>query len=378
MDDKGGLRENKVTFARIAETLGVSRSTVSNAYNRPDQLSEALREKILRTAAEMGYAGPDPAARALSRRRSGVVGMVFTEELSFAFSDPAAVSVLQGLSHACREAGVGLLLLPVAQGREEDADSVRDASIDGLVVYSMPDEDPTVKAALQRHLTTVFIDQPRVEGEHFVGIDDRLAAREATRHLLALGHESIGYIAYRLGPDLFDGPVSPERLENSGYRLTRERFAGYEEALQEAGLGWESIRIEERSAMTPSAGYDATRALLDSDAAPTALVTDSDQLAFGALRAASEEGIAVPEQLSVVGLDDIPAAEASIPALTTIRQPLYDKGLAAGRRLFESGSEGEQPSEALLPIELVIRGSTATAPGLHTRTSPEDDFRRTS
>jgi DNA-binding LacI/PurR family transcriptional regulator len=350
-----------MTLARLAEELGVSRSTVSNAYNRPDQLSPELRSKVLTTARRLGYAGPDPAARALSRGRSGAVGLVFTEELSFAFSDPAAVTVLQGLASACQEANVGLLLLPVTAGRADDASVVKDAAVDGLAIYSMPDEDPLVEAAMERRLPTVLIDQPHLEGLPFVGVDDRHATRMEMEHLLELGHRRLGLIAYKLGPDPLDATVTASRLETSPYRLTQQRAAGYMDALEAAGLGWESVRIEERSAMTPAAGYDAAVALLEADPRPTAILTDGDQLAIGALQAARERGVSVPGQLSVVGLDDIPAAAAQVPPLTTVRQPLFEKGLTAGRLLLDPRRRGEA-CEELLPVQLVVRGSTGVAP----------------
>lgn len=350
-----------MTLALLAEELGVSRSTVSNAYNRPDQLSLELRRHVLATARRLGYAGPDPAARALSRGSSGAIGLIFTEELSFAFSDPAAVLVLQGLASACQEAGVGLLLLPVTAGRTADVSVVNGAAVDGLAIYSMPDDDPLVEAAVERRLPTVFIDQPRLVGLPFVGVDDRRATRTEMEHLLALGHRRFGLIAYKLGPDPLDASVTAARLETSPYRLTQQRAAGYVDALEGAGLGWESVRIEERSAMTPAAGYDAAAALLETDPRPTAILTDGDQLAIGALKAASDAGVSVPGQLSVVGLDDIPAAVTQIPPLTTVRQPFFEKGLMAGRLLLDRGTRDEVREE-LLPVEFVVRGSTDVVP----------------
>ena len=359
--DGGEKLRRRITLARLAEELGVSRSTVSNAYNRPDQLSSELRQKILATAGRLGYAGPDPAARALSRGSSGAIGLVFTEELSFAFSDPAAVLVLQGLASACQEAGAGLLLLPVTAGRSDDASFVKDAAVDGLVIYSMPDEDPLVEAAMERRLPTVLVDQPRLDGTPFVGVDDRHATRMEMEHLLELGHRRLGLIAYKLGPDPLDATVGTSRLAGSPYRLTRERAAGYADALRSAGLGWENVRIEERSAMSPAAGHDAAVTLLKEAPRPTAILTDGDQLAIGALRAARKLGVSVPEGLSVVGFDDIPAAATQVPPLTTVRQPLFEKGRAAGRLLLDR-ERRDGAGEELLPVRLVVRGSTGAVP----------------
>lgn len=356
------MNGKRVTLSMLAEQLGVSRATVSNAYNRPDQLSPQLRDRILAAAHGLGYAGPDPTARALSRGSSGSVGMIFTEKLSFAFSDPAAVQVLQGIATACQEAGMGLLLLPVSpaeavEGRQEAAEAVHGASVDGLIIYSMPDDDPAVEAVLERGLPTVLIDQPRIRDASFVGIDDRRAASLALEHLLGLEHQKVGIISYRLGPDAINAAVSPKRLESSRYRLTRERFAGYQEALEDHAVGWEDITIIECSRMTPQDGYAAAQRLLTMDEAPTALLTDSDQLALGALQAARDLAITVPGDLSIIGLDDIPTAGGLTPALTTIRQPLFGKGFEAGR-LLQACNEGKEAESCILDCELVVRAST--------------------
>lgn len=362
------MNSKRVTLSMLAQRLGISRATVSNAYNRPDQLSPQLRDRILGMAHELGYVGPDPTARALSRGSSGSIGMIFTEELSFAFSDPAAVQVLQGMATAAQGAGMGLLLLPVspvesAEGKEKAAATVHGASVDGLVIYSMPDGDPAVETALKRGLPTVLIDQPRIQGIPFVGIDDRRAARLALEHLLELEHEKLGIVAYRLGPDAMNATVSPKRLENSRYRLTRERFAGYQEALEGHAVGWEDITMVECSRMTPKDGYDAAKRLLTADVAPTALLTDSDQLAVGALQAARDLDITVPADLSIVGLDDIPPAGSLTPALTTIRQPLYEKGFEAGRMLLDIHKEGVEAEKAIMECELIVRDSTRRLSG---------------
>jgi DNA-binding LacI/PurR family transcriptional regulator len=155
----------------------VSRATVSNAYNRPDQLSVELRAHVLETARRLGYTGPDPAARALVRGRTGVVGALFSEPLDYAFEDPAAVLVLRGLAQECRETHTGLLLLPIELDDAVAEDAVHGAAVDGLVAYSLPDDAPVLRAARDRGLPPVVIDQPQVEGIAIVSQDDRESAR---------------------------------------------------------------------------------------------------------------------------------------------------------------------------------------------------------
>src|SRR5919108_6451372 len=153
---------NRVTLQTIADRLGVSRTTVSNAYNRPDQLAPALRERILAKARELGYSGPDPAARRLRSGRRDVVGLLLTEQLSYAFTDPAAVLLLQGIARASERAGLALLLIPEHGPGVRNA--VHDAVVDAFCIYSMPAGHPNVLAALERRLPMIAVDEPRLEG----------------------------------------------------------------------------------------------------------------------------------------------------------------------------------------------------------------------
>ena len=167
------------TLASLAAELGVSRTTVSNAYNRPDQLSAPLRERVLEAARRLGYPGPDPVARSLRTRRAGAVGLLLTEALSYAFRDPGATGFLEGLALACEKAGTGLLLVPVSPEHAE-VDAVYQAGVDGFVVYSVSEDDPHFQAVLQRPLPTVVCDQPTgIENVDRVGVDDRAGMHDA-------------------------------------------------------------------------------------------------------------------------------------------------------------------------------------------------------
>src|SRR3712207_2970334 len=163
----GSFGEQRVTLTRIADELDVSAMTVSNAYNHPDRLSKALRERIFETAEKLGYHGPDPVGRSLRRQRTDVVGVLYSNPLSYAFDDPAAVSFLGGLSSVTEEADLGLLLVPAAGGGssgERDPRAAAQAAVDGFVIYSMSNEEPLLAAALERRLPAVVVDQPRKEG----------------------------------------------------------------------------------------------------------------------------------------------------------------------------------------------------------------------
>ena len=346
------------TLEGLAKLVGVSRATASNAFNRPDQLSDELRKRILETARSIGYAGPDPTARALSRGMQGAVGLVFTEQLSYAFSDPAAVRILEGLARSCEEAETGLLLVPVSAGSEGSAErAINGASVDALALYSLPDEDPAVAAARARGLSTVTIDQPLVEGIPYVGLDYREAARLALNHLLELGHRRVGVLAYRLRPQRHMGEVAWEHQQESDYHSTRERLKGYEDALDAFDIGWDTLVFRETRSNDSEGGAAGATEMLRMPERPTAILTDSDQLAIGVLRAAGHAGLAVPIDLSVIGMDDVPAALGATPALTTVHQPLVEKGRLAGQILL-----GQRAPDHVthFPVELVVRDTTAS------------------
>jgi len=309
-----------VTLQTIADAVGVSRTTVSNAYNRPDQLAPALRDRILDTARTLGYSGPDPAARRLRSGRRDVVGLLLAEGLSHAFTDPAAGLLLQGIARTIEQAGLALLLVP-------DRGGVQDAVVQSLCICALPAGHPNVAAALARRLPLVVVDEPRLADHAYVGIEDRRGARLAAEHLLALGHRRFALVC---------GESATQR----------ERLSGFRAALTAAHARWEQP--------------DDLAAALTADERPTAVLAGSDQRALAALEAARDAGLVVPHDLSIVGFDDIPGAAWSVPALTTVRQPLLRKGEIAGRMLTTPPGPGR---EVVLPVELVVRGSTARPAG---------------
>lgn len=346
------------TLASLAAELGVSRTTVSNAYNRPDQLSAPLRARVLEAARRLGYPGPDPVARSLRTRRAGAVGLLLTEALSYAFRDPAAIGFLEGLATACEKAGQGLLLVPVSP-EQDDVTTVHRASVDGFIVYSMPEDDPHFSAVLERPVPTVVCDQPiNVDGVDRVRVDDRAGMLSLARHLTGLGHRRIGVVCMRLTRQRHDGPADAARQEKITYPVQRNRLAGLRDGLAEVGVEWDSVPVYERFDHTIDAGKDAAAELLAAHPDVTAIVCTSDILALGALRHAADAGIAVPEELTITGFDGVPEAERA--GLTTVRQPVQEKGRVAGEMLLERGDR-TQPRQVVLPTELVV-GRTSRSP----------------
>jgi DNA-binding LacI/PurR family transcriptional regulator len=346
------------TLASLAAELGVSRTTVSNAYNRPDQLSPALRRRVLDTARRLGYPGPDPVARSLRTRKAGAVGLLLTEALSYAFRDPVAVQFLEGLALACEDNGSGLLLVPVSPDAE-DVGAVARAGVDGFVVYSMPDDDEHFGAVLERPVPVVVCDQPTaVPDIDRVGIDDHAAMKGMAHHLSELGHRDVGVLCMRLSTERNDGFAALERQTTARYEVQRRRLAGLRDGFAEAGVDWSTVPVVERYEHSEAAGVSAAEQLLAAYPHVTAVVCTSDILALGALRAVRASGREVPADVTVTGFDGVPAAERA--QLTTIRQPTLDKGRAAGELLLDRGDR-QRSRTLLLPTDLLVRGTSGPA-----------------
>jgi DNA-binding LacI/PurR family transcriptional regulator len=356
---KRGFSKRRATVKEVAAEVGVSAATVSNAYNRPDQLSPELRERVFAAAKRLGYAGPDPVARGLRRGRSGAVGVVYADPLSYAFADPAAVMFLEGVSRAAEEAGLGLLLVPVPLREGRNPKAVGEAAVDGFVIYCLAEDDPLVDMALERRLPVVLVEQPPREGGPSIETDDVGGARAAAEYLLGLGHERLGVVSFELGRDASGGLADLERRREATYRPSRLRLEGYAAAVEGAGFLWEDVPVYEAVQNAPEQGRIAAEVLLARDPRPTALLTLSDQLALGVFEAAKKMGLSVPRDLSVVGFDDVPEASRTEPPLTTVYQPHVEKGLVAGRMLVAQLHGEEPPSPEPLPTRLVVRGSTA-------------------
>jgi DNA-binding LacI/PurR family transcriptional regulator len=336
----------------VAERAGVSVGSASNAFGRPELVSEDVRERVHAAAEELGYAGPDPSARRLRLGRAGALGIIFSERLRYQFTDPAAPAFFAGLAEGMEDSSLGLLLLPDTRFREAAAKTVHSAAVDGFVLYSVARNDPRVAAALARSLPVVTIDQPRDAPTPFVGIDDRAGARSAAEHLRELGHERVGVLAFPTAIDL-EGTLSLD--------LSVERLAGYREGL---GPAWDESAVRTTRRNAARHAHRATLDLLDGETPPTAILAMSDVLAVGVLQAAAERGFTVPGDLSVVGFDDSPAAALATPPLTTVAQPHEEKGRVAAEWLIAAIERGgstrdETPARKILPTRLVVRNSTA-------------------
>lgn len=359
------------TLASLAAELGVSATTVSNAYNRPEQLSKATRERILAAAAARGYAGPDPTARNLRTRSAGAVGVLLTEHLTYAFEDMASVDFLAGMAQASADGATRLTLIPAGPGNAAplaDAASAASAAhaapsantpaqlvgqtaVDGFVVYSVAAEDEHLIAARQRGVPVVVCDQPKDTGLPFVGIDDRAAIGPAAQALIDAGHLRIGILAIRLFKRVVDGEVSAEQVRAADLHVQRARVLGALDVFTAAGLREEEIPIVTRHINNAATAQEAAAQLLETHPDLTAVLCTTDTMALGVLAHAEEQGLRVPEDISVTGFDGI--AKALYLGLSTVVQPNKDKGAASGAmlaRLIKAAEAEEDVTEDLVQL----------------------------
>jgi DNA-binding LacI/PurR family transcriptional regulator len=346
----------------VADALGVSRSTVSNAYSRPDQLSPELREKILATAARLGYPGPNPTARSLRRGRAGAIGVLFTGNLSQALDDPYAIRFLSGLAGAAERRQTGLLLIPIAlDDREATVQALNEAAVDGFCVYCASDWRGSLDLIRKRGLPMVTTENPAEAGPDalVVALDERAATRAVGDHVTRLGHRRIAVLADWVVPERTTGPVYVPDPDSLPYYLSRERIRGIRDALVAAGGTWSEVLVLNAAANTRAEGAAAAAHALDRADRPTAVLACSDVLALGVLDALAARGLQPGHDVSVTGFDDIP--EAAAAGLTTVRQPSTDKGRIAGELLFEA-PEDPKRRHVVLPTELVVRSTTGPVP----------------
>jgi DNA-binding LacI/PurR family transcriptional regulator len=351
----------RVTLQTVADRVGVSRMTVSNAFSRPDQLSTELRTRILAAARALGYSGPDPAGRALARGTTGAIGVLLTDSLRYAFTDEIATGFLGAVVDELASTGLALTLLTTNE--HGDAIPARDVAIDGALVYSCQTQSPAREWLVRRKLPLVFVDQDPVPGIASVNVDDRAGARAAATHLIDLGHRRIGIVRRTVAGR--GGTDSAADLTSAGLpHPQRHRMLGWLDALHGAGIDPVVADVAKHDSIEAE---EAALELLSKPDRPTALLCFSDVFAIGAINAARRLGLDVPSDLSVVGFDDSPIARRSSPALTTVRQDVESKGRLAAEALkaemerSRSGTTGKVRHH-VLPTELIVRASTGPVP----------------
>ncbi len=334
----------------VAALLEVSTATVSNAFNRPSQLSRSLREHILERCQEIGYPGPNAAARSLRTGKTGIIGVMLSNYLSYSFSDAVANQFLQGLAEVFEERQFNLLVMP-SRDHVEMA-SGYESFVDGFIVYGPPQPQKLAQLVAQ-HKSIITVDF-EIEGYVSVNVDNYRGARACAEYALEnLSAESgIAVLGLRINDRnrvcrVDDGGLFDEAT------ITIQRLRGFQAAAKKFKRTIAPKRIWHIPDNTHKLGYQAAREALTQDHRPGLLLCMSDRIALGALQAARHLGLRVPEDVKITGFDDIPESHTQHPTLTTVHQQSKDKGRIAAEIFLGMREE----KSLVLPTELIIRES---------------------
>jgi DNA-binding LacI/PurR family transcriptional regulator len=343
------MLRKKATLKSIADHLGVSTATVSNAFNRPTQLSKTLRDSILEESKKLGYSGPSMAARSLRTGKTGVIGVLLSDSLAYNFVDPVASQFLAGVAKTLDDMHVNLLLLPTS--RANYINTQVHTIPDSFIIYGKPRDNNVLQLILEQQKPVVTVDFT-VADLPTIYIDNEKAAYEIAKHAIHSAQDNVLILGLRLEPSPALSLANLDKLYSSDESVSRCRFDGYQRALLEIGLDaaqrqvWQLHQIEDITLNT------MLRGALTAPKRPTVLLCMSDKIALSALKIARELGLLLPEQIRIVGFDGIPAAE--IAGLTTIEQPLVEKGQEAAKMAL-----GLLPYQSLeLNAKLVTRSSS--------------------
>jgi alanine racemase len=343
----------RVRIEDVARKAGVSKTAVSFAFNQPDNLNQVTRERILAAAEDLGYR-PSPIARRLAVRRTDQYGVVVPQATHEAFANPFVPELLRGMGDVCDELGISLVIVPPVGG--SIARAVEGALVDGFVLLGLEPDHAELELVRRSGVPVVALDVESWGEADVIAIDDAGGGRQVAEHLYGLGHREIGIVLIAEHP----AAGLDERAGISARRLAGIR-AGF---IAAAGAdGGDAVTLRIVSAPVSEEGGRAAFSELLADGLPTAIVAITDLTAIGILVAAREHGVSVPAELSVVGYDDIPPASWTYPPLTTVHQPIREKGRLAARRLADliGAPNGHRPMTEMLATRLVVRSSTGTA-----------------
>jgi len=341
---------NKLRLKDVAAILEVSTATVSNAFNRPSQLSRSLREHILERCSEIGYPGPNAAARSLRTGKTGIIGVMLSNYLSYTFSDSVAHQFLQGLTEVFEERQYNLLIMP-SRDHVEMATGY-ESFVDGFIVYGPPQPQKLAQLVAQ-HKSIITVDF-EIEGYVSVNVDNLKGAQVCAEHALINldSNASIAILGLRINDRnrvcrVDDGGLFDEAT------ITIQRLRGFQAAAKKYSRTISHKQIWHIPDNTHKLGYQAAKEALSETPRPGVLLCMSDRVALGALQAARHLGLRVPEDVKITGFDDIPESHTQHPTLTTVHQQSRDKGQIAAEIFLGMREE----KSLVLPTELVVRES---------------------
>lgn len=333
---------SQLTIEDIARLARVSRSTVSRVLNDHPSVRPEVRDRIWGVIKEHGYA-PQAAARHLVTQRTRLIGVLFPRSNQYLLANPVYASIGQGIGQMCTQRGY-LAMISLGLGDMEEKmlfNMLRSRHFDGIVLVSSESNDPLPFFLKEARIPYTRIGHdPDGDDEAFVDVNDTEAAYQAVKHLISLGHQRIAIIK---------GPAAEVCIPR--------RYSGYVRALQEAGLPIDPLLVAEGDWLHTS-GKAVMEHFLQLEHPPTAVFSCNDMMAAGAMHAIYEQGLHIPEDIAIVGFDDVPQTQVIIPALTTIRQPHEEMGSKATEMLIDRlEGKDEQINQVIFSTTLVIRQS---------------------
>ena len=333
------------TIKDIARESGYSKTAVSFAFNDPSRISEKARVQILKTAERLGYI-PDPMARNFSLQRHLSIGFLLPQMVQYSLNNPYTLEVIAGIGKVCEKKGYTLTIIPPLH--KSLALAVRNAAVDGLITLGSQIEDEIINVMKTRLLPFVMIDGVNEKQTSSVNIAEEEAAYIQMSAVLEHGHRDIAIIG--LASATFSSP-------DYSKSVSARRMGGYLKALQEVGLGFDQV-MTTVSECTLEDGKAVARTMIEKGTLPSCIVTMSDIVAIGCIAALHEAGIAVPQEVSVVGFDNIEQAATITPALTTIDQPAKEKGEVGAKLLFKLIEDtNSEPVHQVIEHRLLMRSS---------------------
>jgi DNA-binding LacI/PurR family transcriptional regulator len=348
--------QKRARIADVARESGVSKTAVSFAFNSPERISPTTVAKIRAVAEELGYR-PHPVARMLAQKNTMTIGLLTPQALSAVFANPFFAELCGGVAAQTDQAGFGLLFVSPLHGSLVRA--IERATVDGFVAVGLSEDYAEVEQIRRSGLPMVFVDGTALPEHGLVQSNDEVGARAAARHLVGLGHRHFVVI----GMETPDDQELAEYVPDATEALVTRRLTGYRQGLELGG-----VKLHDEQIVTGPATFDggvaAFRRIWEDGLRPTAVLCMSDVMATGIVWAAREVGLRVPEDLSIVGFDDLDVASHSDPPLTTVHQPIRAKGEEAARLLLRmiAHPDAERPEHKTLDTRLIIRASTAVAP----------------
>lgn len=346
----------KLTLKDVADKLEVSTATISNAFNRPDQLSVNLRESILNECEKMGYFGPNAAARSLRTGRTGIVGIVLSDDLSYSLTDPVANQFLKGIAEVLEANEYNMLLLS-SDVIEQDAQSrMQSSMVDGFIVYGHKPQHCHNAPWLMPNKNIITVDS-FISGTTSVNVENHGGAYAIAKHALAHKPKHVAILGLSLVDTDRVCRIREDELFERAASISIQRLHGYFEALKEQQITVSPESIWNIPENNHKLAYQATREALTMYNRPQLLLCMSDCIAIAAVQAALQMGLRVPEDLQVVGFDGIAESENFHPSITTIHQQTVEKGRIAAE-VFLGLREAK---DVILETELIVRESCPLA-----------------